>query len=48
LGKSVHLNGPDKQQISGCGLPPIAVTKVKNMNVEIKHAADLKHLMVSA
>ena len=29
LGKSVHLNRPDKKQISDCGLPPTPVTKIK-------------------
>jgi len=29
LGKGVHLNRPDKMQISGFGLPPIAATKIK-------------------
>jgi len=28
LGKSVHLNHPDKKHNSGFGLPPIAVTKI--------------------
>ena len=29
LGNSVHLNRPDKKQISDCGLPPTPVTKIK-------------------
>ena len=31
LGESVHLNCPDKKQISGFGLPLIAVAKIKNI-----------------
>jgi len=30
LGKSVHPNRPGKKRISGFGLPPIAVTKIKH------------------
>jgi len=28
MGQSVHLNRPGEKQISGLGLPPIAVTKI--------------------
>jgi len=29
IASSVHLNRPDKKRVSGFGLPPLAVTKIK-------------------
>jgi len=39
LGKSIHLNRLIKKQISGLGLPPVAVTKIKKTKKALQPGA---------